>query len=587
MPEATRASARAPAGVHARALSQRAAGSACWFGLVALLVTGVTGCGIKPVPDTELVIDSPGTESEVDDDGFAAEGIGSSIAEEDSMSAATGLVADPSVDELLLAAEAALAAASDHHAAGEEELYRGSLDDGFAALWRAEAKLSEDPASFAFVRPAYEKLLGELREGLSGTAGETVEGLDASAEELAGAAELHPANGTTTYEMPVNPDDPLVAKYLALFQEGRRREYLEQAFRRSDRFREMVLVEIRAAGLPEELWVVPVVESGYKVTAYSRARAVGLWQFMATTARRYGLTVNEWVDERRDPVKSTRAALAYLEDLYLWFNNWDLALAAYNRGEGGIRRDINNSRIVDFMQMAELGVTHRETANHVPQIHAAAIIAKSPEKYGFRLGYEPSRVDTVVIDYVVDLEVVAECAGTSETRVKELNPEVRKWVTPVLSKDYPTYTLKLPEGAAAAYLAEIAKVTDKTPKRQIQYVVRRGDTLGAIGRKFGVSWRSIQRWNNLRSTRIRPGQKLVIMPKRGWPREVAVKKSTKRSTSAGSDGREIYTVRKGDSLYTIAQAFKTTISSLRKLNGLGRYSRIYPGQKLKVQEGGG
>jgi membrane-bound lytic murein transglycosylase D len=525
---------------------------------------------------------------------MAGQSSGSTAKENGEAAAAAAAAADAaSAEELLASAEAALAAAGEDLARGDAEGYRVGLEEAFAALRRAEAKLSEDPAAFAILRPAYEKLFADLREGLTPPVEPVVE-LDASAEELEQAEEVHASNGAI-YEMPINPDDPLVAKYLALFKEGRRRQHLEEAFQRSGRYRARILAEIRARGLPEELWVVPVVESGYKVNAYSRARAVGLWQFMASTARRYGLTVNEWVDERRDPIKSTQAALDYLKHLYEWFNNWDFALAAYNRGEGGIHRDIAKSHIADFMEMAELQATHRETQNHVPQIHAAAIIAKHAHQYGFELRDEPARADTVVIDYVVDLEVAAQSAGTTEEMLRELNPELRTWVTPVLSKDYLTYALKLPLGSGERYLREIAKVEDKTPKRQVQYAVRRGDTLGSIARKFGVSVASIKRWNSLRSNRIRPGQRLVVMGQRGRSPSAQPASATAASSSPRSEGGALaagdesaanwtmHTVRRGDTLYAIAKLYNTTVADLRRLNGLRRSGRIFPGQRLRVQ----
>lgn len=511
---------------------------------------------------------------------------------------ATGDSAVPGgqAEDLLEAAESALVTAGEAHAAGNEGEYRASLGDAFEALRRAELAMSEDPASFAYLRPAYEGLISDLRTGMTAASPGAASALDASPAELAGAAEVHLGNGAT-YEMPINSDDPLVAKYLALFNEGQRRAFLEDAFERSNRYRPMVLEEIRKAGLPEELWVVPIVESGYKVSAYSRARAVGLWQFMIPTGRNYGLTINEWVDERRDPLKSTRAAMAYLKDLYVWFNSWEFALAAYNRGEGGIHRDIQRSRIADFMEMAELGATHTETLNHVPQIHAAAIIAKHPEKYGFRLADEPAQMDTLTIDYVVDLSVVAECAGTTESELRELNPELRTWVTPVLSTDYPTYTLKLPGGSLERYHAAIAQVDDKTPKRQMVYVVRKGDNLAGVARKFGVSSQDIKEWNHLRSTRLRRGQRLVVFPPKKKPaaasEATAVAAAPDAKETAGAPAEKAmtkpstitHTVRRGDTLFAIAQQYNTSVDELRRLNGLKSRGKIFPGQKLKVQAG--
>jgi membrane-bound lytic murein transglycosylase D len=572
-------------------------------GFVMGLLGLAAGCGLKPAGPADTA--APGAE-EVEWAGpgqggehtLAMERIAAEPAPLLASTPADSVVDEGNTEGLLAAADSAWASAADILAGGDVEGYRSALEEAFASLRRAEGKIAEDPAAFSFLRPAYEKLLAELREGAGSP--EVVTELDASAEELARAAAAHPTNGKH-YEMPIDPDDPLVAKYLALFQEGRRREFLAEAFSRSNRYRAQIQAEIGARGLPEELWVVPVIESGYKVSAYSRARAVGLWQFMTGTGRRYGLTVNEWVDERRDPVKSTRAALTYLKELYDWFNSWDFALAAYNRGEGNIHRDIEKSQIADFMEMAELGATHHETRDHVPQIHAAAIIAKDPEKYGFHLEDLAIEADTVVIDYVVDLEVVARCAGTTEAELRELNPELRTWITPVLSKDYPSYALKLPRGTGERYSTEIAKVEDRTPRRRIEYVVRRGDTLASIAAKFGVPVKSLQEWNHLRSQKISRGQRLVIKPVRGRAAEAQAAapappskaaKSTKVASTpgAGSGGEllaaRVYTVKRGDTLSRIAHICNTTVDALRRLNGLGRSGRIFPGQKLRTQAGG-
>jgi membrane-bound lytic murein transglycosylase D len=559
------------------------------------ILAGIAGCGPKPAANLDagrVPHTAQGAEGwDRMDWGAWSTGAGDSAAAD---SATWGGQAE----DLLESAEAALVTAGEAHAAGNTETYREYLAEAFDSLRRAELAMSEDAASFAYLRPAYEGLIADLRTGLTATVGlESVATLDASPAELARAGEVHLGNGAS-YDMPIDPDDPLVAKYLALFNEGQRRAFLEEAFARSNRYRAMVLEEIRKAGLPEELWVVPIVESGYKVSAYSRARAVGLWQFMVPTGRNYGLTINEWVDERRDPLKSTRAAMAYLKDLYLWFNSWDFALAAYNRGEGGIHRDIQRSRITDFMEMAELGATHTETQNHVPQIHAAAIIAKHPEKYGFQLVDEPAQMDTVVIDYVVDLSIVAECAGTTESVLRELNPELRTWVTPILSKDYPTYTLKLPLGSGEKYRTAVAQIDDKTPKRQMVYVVRKGDTLAGVARKFGVSTQDVKEWNHLRSSRLRRGQRLVVFPPKKGKTPASEATAVAANTAPADSGADqekasstaarstvTHTVRRGDTLFAIAQQYNTSVDELRRLNGLNRKGKIYPGQRLKVQAG--
>jgi membrane-bound lytic murein transglycosylase D len=585
-----------------------------WAGIFcALLAIGslASGCGPKPAstsgrhpsppapasgqapaersPSMTQILSGPESSSPNQGTPTAPAAEGAVVAEADE---AAGPPNEQPAEEWLDTAAEALDQAS-QKIDGDPAGYEQAMADAHHALWRAQTTLAMKPDSFHALHPIYERLMADLREMATpaGTPrGEAVVELGASPAELADAKPAVPVD-PARYEMPIDPDNPLTAKYLALFQQGARRQHIVDAFRRSSQYRKMILEEINNAGLPEELWVVPIIESGYKVNAYSRARAVGLWQFMTTTGRHYGLTVNEWVDERRDPLKSTRAAMAYLKDLYLWFNNWDFALAAYNRGEFGIQRDIERSRIVDFMEMAELGLTHRETENHVPQIQAAAIIAKDPEKYGFHLEDDEVEMDLVEIDYTVDLSVAATCAGVSEQTLRDLNPELRKWVTPVLSHTYPRYTLKLPEGTGDRYREEIQKVADRTPRRQVQYSVRRGDTLSKVAQRFGVSTQDLREWNRLRSNKLRRGQKLMVVPPKGWKAssEPALAAASAQGSSADSaqggtagEGTTIHTVRRGDTLYAIALTYNTTVTSLRELNQIGRKGKIYPGQKLKV-----
>jgi membrane-bound lytic murein transglycosylase D len=459
--------------------------------------------------------------------------------------------------------------------AASDSLFRQALN----LLTEAKIVSTKFPGTYNAFRNVMDRMYADLNESLLqlDTPGEDI--LTASEEELeeTGLDSLSVAKGGNGFELPIDPSQPLIQKYLNLFQKGKRRKFIEDSFRRSGRYRDLVLREIRARGLPEELWLVALIESGYKTSAYSRKRAAGLWQFIPSTGRNYGLVINEWLDERRDPVKSTRAALTYLEELYKWFNSWDWALAAYNRGETNIHNDIRNSHIVDFYKAAEAGATHPQTMNHVPQIHAAAIVAKNPEAYGFELEFDPPlQVDTVTIDYVVDLGVVAKTVGVEEDEIKEINPELRTWVTPLLSKDYPSYVLKLPPGTRETYLSKIAEVDDLTPERRIRYIVKRGDTLGEIARRFGVHWRQIKRWNNIRGTKIYPGQSLVIRPDRDYV------ESTGAARSGGDGDPKIHIVRRGDTLSDIARRYRVRVSDLRRWNGLAGRRFIYPGQKLKV-----
>jgi hypothetical protein len=398
---------------------------------------------------------------------------------------------------------------------GDLEASRALHEEAFSLLLEAKWQSIKDPVSYEILKVAidelYAKISPKFRELSQLGREEPWLSSNGDGDSLGGDGVVR------GFEMPVNGESELVRKYLEFFSEGGGREFLQASLGRAGKYKEMILEELAKKGLPRELWVVPVIESGYKITANSNKGAVGLWQFMPTTARHHGLVVNEWLDERRDPLKSTRAALSFLEELYLWFNSWELALAAYNRGANNISSDIHNSKMVDFFSIAENDMTHKQTKNFVPQIHAAILIAENPEKYGINVVYEPPpSCDIVTVDYVVDLEVVAKCVGVTEENIKELNPELRTWVTPVLSKDYPQYDLKLPSGTRDGYLSEIAKVTDKTPDRRVRYIVKRGDTLGGIAAKFRVSWKDIQTQNRIKGTLIHPGQSLYIKPGKGW-----------------------------------------------------------------------
>ncbi len=459
--------------------------------------------------------------------------------------------------------------------AGSDSLFQQAFD----ILIEAKLLSTRYPMTYSAFKNVMDRMYADLNESLKRLDSTTEDILTASVEELeeTGVDSASLEKGRNGFELPIDPSQPLIQKYLNLFQKGKRRSFIEQSFRRSGKYRDIVLKEIHARGLPEELWLVALIESGYKTSAYSRKRAAGLWQFIPSTARNYGLTINEWLDERRDPVKSTRAALTYLEKLYDWFNSWDLAIAAYNRGETNIHNDIKNSHIVDFYKMAEAGATHPQTMNHVPQIHAAAIIAKDPEAYGYTLNFDPPfQADTVRIDYVVDLGVVAKCVGVEEDDIRELNPELRTWVTPVLSKDYPSYTLKLPTATLDRYQARIKEMDDLTPERRIRYIVKRGDTLGGIARRFGVNWRQIKRWNNIRGTTIYRGQSIIIRPERGMA------SGSGGSEPSGKYITKIHVVRRGDSLSAIAKRYGVRVADLKRWNGLNGRRYIYPGQKIKV-----
>lgn len=366
------------------------------------------------------------------------------------------------------------------------------------------------------LKEEYDNLFGKLDVLLEEMERNSESILEVSKEELKETENLGPEQIKGSYTITIDTENDLVKKYIRLYSEGERRKAIAEALERSGRYREMIIGALEEYGLPRELVYLPIVESLYKVNAYSRARAVGLWQLMETPARKLGLVINYWIDERRDPEKSTHAALKFLKDLHTWFNDWHLALAAYNRGQVGIGNDLKFSKSVDFSQLVEREALPRETENFVPKFMACVIIGENYQDYGFSLDFhEPSSYDEIILDRVIDLEVIAKCAGATEAEIKELNPALRAWCTP---KNYPNFRLRLPPGTKERFLTNVAEVKDLTPGRGlIRYKVKKGDILGKIAGTYYTTVYAIKRDNEIRNiNKIRIGQILIIRPGRKY-----------------------------------------------------------------------
>jgi membrane-bound lytic murein transglycosylase D len=301
--------------------------------------------------------------------------------------------------------------------------------------------------------------------------------------------------------------------FLDRFQTGYRRAITEGRLARSGRYLPMILDIFKEKGLPEELVFTAMIESGFNPVAVSRAGAKGLWQFMAPTARLYGLRVDRWLDERLDPEKSTVAAANYLRDLYAAFGSWDLAQAAYNAGEVRVQQAIQSTGTRDFW------VLHRrsphllpETKNFVPAIQAATLIAREPEQYGFTVvPEEPVRYDVVTVPKGTRLMRLAVLSGVALADLEQLNPELWQKQTP---PDAP-YELKVPLGTVAEIRTAIER--DSAPRRIVPapragvHVVQSGDTVWRIARQYGVSALQVARWNGLEHPdRIFPGERLRV-----------------------------------------------------------------------------
>ncbi len=303
-----------------------------------------------------------------------------------------------------------------------------------------------------------------------------------------------------------------VDKNISIFTD-RIREHFIIWLSRSGRYKDMMQEILKSKNLPEEIVFLSLIESGFNPYAYSRSRAVGPWQFIAGTAKKYGLVIDWWRDERKDPVKSTMAAADYLIDLYEMFNSWDLAMAAYNAGEGRIQRAINKTKSDDYWSLLNTRYIKRETKNYVPKFIAASLIAYNPEEYGFKdIEYhEPLEYDEVEVVSPLDLEVAAECAGITYEEIKELNPELRRWCTP---PNMSVYTLKIPADKKDMFLENLAVIPKEERFPLDTYTVKKGDTISKISKKTGIAEKAIMILNSLnKSSFLKVGSEIHLPPK--------------------------------------------------------------------------
>ena len=383
----------------------------------------------------------------------------------------------------------------------------------------------------------------------------------------------------------VDPGSPIpvelnahVEREIKSFQGGERKFFME-SYRRSGAFRPMIVRKLREAGLPEELSWLPLVESGFKTRALSRARAMGTWQFISSTGSRFGLSRTHWIDERMDPEESTDAAIAYLTELHGMFGDWMTALAGYNCGENRVMSVIKRQQdayLDHFWDVFEQ--LPRETARYVPRFLATLLIVRDPHQFGFELPEPLPAVafEKIAVERHVKLDTLDHALGLDKGTLAALNPELRHGVTPATA-----YELNVPPTAAPGFATKLAELPAYTPPRDsyATHRVRRGETLSTIARRHGTSVNAIVRANNLRSrNRIRIGQRLKI-PSRG----VAISSSTPIAT--GSQAASLtHSVRRGDSLWKLASRYGTTVDRIKRDNGL-RSDRLHVGQRLRVNTG--
>ena len=347
-----------------------------------------------------------------------------------------------------------------------------------------------------------------------------------------------------------------VAGYISYFS-NRGRATFERAYARSGRYHDMMVQILKEEGVPQDLIYLAQAESGFHPLAVSRVGARGIWQFMASRARGYGLQHNMWVDERQDPEKSTRAAARHLRDLYAQFGDWYLAMAAYNSGPGTVQAAVKRTGYADFWELYQRNVLPKETRNYVPIILAMTIVSKNLSQYGFDdvSMDEPVSYDAVSIDYPVNLRLVADCVGSTPEELQDLNPSLLRLTTPRQGK----FELHLPAGTKEEYQTAIATIPPDMRLWWRYHKVEPGDTVASIARSYRVTVKTIETANNLDGAALEQDAHLVIPV-------TPSKHPVDSATYAHRITR--YHVHSGDTVETVAENFGVSARMLRRWNGL-------------------
>jgi membrane-bound lytic murein transglycosylase D len=386
---------------------------------------------------------------------------------------------------------------------------------------------------------------------------------------------------TIVYDFPVTIN-PQVEFYLDLFQ-NKQKKYFQRWLERSTRYLPAIRHELRVAGLPQDLGYLAMIESGYNPSAYSHAHAAGLWQFIRGTGRNYGLRIDSWVDERREPEKATKAAVAYLGALYKRFGDWQLAVAAYNAGEGKIERAIKKYNSRDFWELARHNYLRLETKRYVPKLIAAIIIARAPEQYGFTdIKYQrPVRYDRIKVPGQTDLRAVAASGSTTVKILRSLNNELRKNQTPPSEG---SYLLKIPSGSRKLIAANLKRLHPVLTTGYKTHKVCRGDTVARISKHYRISRTTLLKANKLHSSKLKPGQRLRI-PYQTTKYVLLQKGRTLKdyyASTSGSGRMVLHEIHRGDTLSKVGKRYNVPVELIMQWNDITDVRKVRAGQQLTI-----
>jgi peptidoglycan lytic transglycosylase D len=458
-----------------------------------------------------------------------------------------------------------LAGVANFHA-GRNEAAKQNFDNAFNALLDSKLDVRSDPR--------LEKEFERLSDGVNHLDLPGTQPGDASADQKSEPAPIDETNEVTPAvdlnvkakaqaeiksthsDLPLMMTDQ-VAGYINYFSNRGHGTFL-RAFERSGRYREMMRSILKEEGLPQDLIYLAQAESGFHPLAVSRVGARGIWQFMGSRARGYGLERSLWVDDRQDPEKSTRAAAHHLKDLYNQFGDWYLAMAAYNSGPGTVQAAVKRTGFADFWELYRRNVLPKETRNYVPIILAVTIMTKNPSQYGLDDAAmdHAAKYDTVTIDYPVDLRLVAECVDAKPADLQDLNPSLLRYTTPQGKK----FELHLPAGTKEQYQTAIASIPANMRLWWRYHKVQPGDTLASLARTYRTTAKSITDANHLEGTELDLESKLVI--------PVAVGKHPVSDTATYARRITRYKVHRGDTVESVAENFSVSTQMVRRWNGL-------------------
>src|SRR5580698_2821376 len=483
---------------------------------------------------------------------------------------------DP-VGELVARVEKEYQAGVVNYQAGKTDAAKQNFDNAFNAMLGSNLDVRSDDR----LQKEFDRVVAGVNElgldGLGGNPGSdagTNAAGDADGQQKSEPAPIDETNGitpsadaavrakaqaeikSTHSDLPLMMTDQ-VAGYITYFS-NRGRGNFERAFARSGRYHDMMVSILKEEGVPQDLIYLAQAESGFHPLAVSRVGARGIWQFMASRARGYGLTHSMYVDDRQDPEKSTRAAAHHLKDLYNQFGDWYLAMAAYNSGPGTVQAAVRRTGYADFWELYRRNVLPKETRNYVPIILAATVMAKNPSQYGLdQVAMDrPTDYDSVKISYPVDLRLVAECVNSTPEELQDLNPSLLRLTTPREGN----FELHLPAGTRDEYATAIASIPEDMRLWWRYHTVHSGDTLASLARTYHTTAKSIVETNHLDGTELEADAKLVI--------PVAPGKHPMSDTATYARRITRYKVHAGDTVESVAENFGVSPQMLRRWSGI-------------------